>query len=192
MIAPTAPSDEQIGSKFAEMLPTLTHYLHRRLAGNASEAREEMVAEGVALAWQNYLSASRRGKEISAGNLAWFGAKNVLAGRCLAGACSMDALADGRRGPDIDSLAKTAPTGRGFYMVFGDRRWKWPVIDYVGPRMDWADFWRRLPSRDRRLLRMKADQMPQTQIAETLGITPARVCQLLSKLRRQWEQRGSA
>ena len=122
MIAPAASPDEQIRTQFTELMPNLTRYLHRRLAGNRPEAREEMVAEGVALAWTNYLSASRRGKELTAGNLAWSAAQNVLSGRRLAGTCSTDALADGRRGPSLDcAVASLERGGRGFYHVWADK-----------------------------------------------------------------------
>ena len=193
MIATSAPSDDEIRNTFIEMLPELSSRLSRRFGGRHPDLREEMVAEGVALSWQNFRNASRKGKQLTASNVCWAAGKAALSGRRLAGSCSTDALSNGHHGPDLDSaLASVERDGRGFYRTFGDRRWRWPIWCYVSAKLDWADFHGRLPQRDRLLLDLKLAGMPQTRIAAVFGVTPARVSQLLSELRRQWRQLGAA
>ncbi|KKL12298.1 hypothetical protein LCGC14_2537140 [marine sediment metagenome] len=193
MIAPIVPTDEQIRHRFVQMLSELSSRLSRRFAGQGVERREERVAEGVALSWQNFLNGSRRGKTLSASNLAWAAGKAVLSGRRLGGSCSVDALANGHRGPDLGHLLdKLEQDGKGIYVLIADRRTQWPVIEYVWPKLDMVEFRRRCAARDRLLMSLKMSGLAQTKIADVLGITPARVCQRLGELRRQWQQLGAA
>ena len=192
MIAPIAPSDDEIRSSFTAMLPELSSRLNRRFAGRHPDLREELVAEGIGLAWQNYVSASRRGKHLTPSNLSWAAGKAVSSGRRLGGSCSTDALANSHRGPDLGHLLdKLEEDGKGTYVLIADRRTRWPVIEYVWPKMDMEMFRRSCSDRDRLLMGMKMRGLPQTQIADVLAITPARISQRLSELRRQWHQLGA-
>ena len=57
---------------------------------------------------------------------------------------STDALAEGalarQRTPQHVSLEDVGEGCKAFCAVFGDRRWRWPVLDYVAPSMDWKQF----------------------------------------------------
>ena len=193
MIASIAPSDEEIRNRFIELLPEVSSRLSRRFAGQGMELREEHVAEGIAMAWQNFRNASRKGKDLTAGNLSWAAAKAVLSGRRLGGSCSVDALANGHRGPDLGHLLdKLEQDGKGIYVLIADRRGRWPVLEYVWPKLDMVEFRRRCTTRDRLLMSLKMCGLAQTKIADVLGVTPARVCQRLGELRRQWQQLGAA
>ena len=193
MIAPLAPSDAQIRDQFVSMLPELSSRLNHRFADQGVERREEHVAEAIALSWHNYLSACRKGKNLTASNLAWAAGKGVLAGRRLAGSNSTDALSQHHHGPEFSRLLDESDCGGdGFYKVFADRRWRWPIVDYVAARVDLAEFRRRCTSRARPLIDMKLAGIPQVEIAEALGVSAARVCQRLRELRRRWQQLGAA
>ena len=193
MIATSAPSDDEIRNKFIELLPELSSRLNRRFAGRHPELREELVAEGVALSWQNFLSASRKGKQLSPSNVAWAAGKAALSGRRLAGSCATDALSNGHHGPDLGhALDKLEQQGKSIYLLIADRRARWSVLDHVWPKMDMEMFRRRCAVRDRLLMSLKMSGLAQTKIAGLLGVTPARVCQRLGELRRQWQQLGAA
>ena len=190
MIAIATPSTEEIQREFEEMLPELSSRLHYRLFEHGPDRQAEFVAEGIALSWQAFLSARRRGKEITAGNLAWFAVRSVLSGRRLAGASSLDAMSDRplareRIGERVS--LHDLPDGTAFHRTWADRRWKWPILEYAMLSIDWTDFRKGLSDRDRVLLDLRLAGTRQKAIAEVLNVTPARICQRLVELRRKWE-----
>ena len=196
MIAIATPTDKQIQDEFREMLPELTSRLDCRFRGRSPDLRAENVAEAVALSWQMYLSARKRGKDVTAGNVAWYAIRQVLSGRKLAGTTNLDALSDTplareRIGPHV-SLFEIGEEDRVFYRVFGDRRWRWPIVDLVGSKMDLASLLDECDERDRRIIEMKLAGHRQTAIATELGVTPPAVCQRLRALRQRWDVRGVA
>ena len=72
MIAIAAPSDEDIQREFKEMLPELSSRLRYRFFEHGPDLQAEFMAEGIALAWQGFLSARHRGKTVTPGSLAWY------------------------------------------------------------------------------------------------------------------------
>jgi hypothetical protein len=121
----------------------------------------------------------------------------VDAGRKMGGArSSTDALAEGvlarQRTPQHVSLEDVGEGCKAFCAVFGDRRWRWPVLDYVAPSMDWKQFEGRCSQRDRQIIRMKKAGWPQTEIASRLGISPPAVNQRLGVLLTRWNEMTSA
>ena len=196
MIAVATPTDKQIQDEFREMLPELTSRLDCRFRGRSPDLRAENVAEAVALSWQMYLSARKRGKDVTAGNVAWYAVRQVLSGRKLAGTTNLDALSDTplareRIGTHV-SLSEVGDGEAAFYRVFGDRRWRWPIVDLVGSKMDLASLIDECDERDRRIIEMKLAGHRQTAIATELGVSPPAVCQRLRALRQRWDVRGVA
>jgi hypothetical protein len=196
MVALTKPSDAQIRREFEEMLPELSSRLRYRFFSNDPDLQEEHIAEAVALSWAAYLSARRRGREPSVGNLSWYCGHSVLSGRRLTGATSLDALAETRVARERNgvhvSLSEIGEDAQNFYRTFGDRRWRWPVVDIVGAKMDWQSFMSRFDQRDQRIVEMKLDGCPQIEIAAELDVSPAFVCQRLRAVRQRWDSRAVA
>ncbi len=89
MIAIAQPTDEEIRRKFKELLPELSSRLRHRFCQHEPDLRDEHIAEGIAISWQTYQSARRRGREPTAGNLAWYSGHCVLSGRRLMGVLSV-------------------------------------------------------------------------------------------------------
>ena len=192
MIAPAEPTDEQIQNEFRQLLPELLSRLRARFFNHRPDLVDEHTAEAVALSWQAYLSARRRGKEITAGNLAWFAIRSVLAGRKLAGASSLDALsstrlARERNGEHVSLSDFEDGSQQAFYLTFGDRRWRWPVVDVVGPKLDWSDFIARCDRRDRQICEMRLAGYTQTAIAAELGVSVPAICMRLRAMRQRWD-----
>jgi len=192
MIAPAGPTDEQIRTEFQQLLPELSSRLRSRFFSHGPDIEDEYTAEAVALSWQMYLSARRREKEITASNLAWFSIRTVLSGRRLAGASSLDALSDRplareRIGKHVSLSDFGDGSQQAFYQTFGDRRWRWPVVDIVGTKMDWRSFVTGCDHRDQRIVEMKLAGYAQTEIAAALGISPPAVCLRLRAMRRRWD-----
>jgi hypothetical protein len=189
MIAPNV-SLEGIQDQFVALLPELSSRLSVRFRYRNPEARAEAVAEAIGIAWAVYFSARKRGKDVTAGNLAHYAGRSVEAGRKLAGTATCDALSDTavsrqRIGTHV-SLEDIGEGSSTFCKVFGDRRWKWPVIDYVGPALDMQTFLANCSARDRVILKMKVAGHQQRQIAAKLGISPPAVNQRLRRLESRW------
>jgi hypothetical protein len=196
MVALTEPTDAEIRHEFETMLPELSSRFRYRFLSNGSDLQDERTAEAIALSWHTYQSARRRGREPSAGNLAWYSARCVLSGRRLTGSTSLDALAETRVareriGAHV-SLSEIGENAQNFYRVFGDRRCRWPVVDIVGTRLDWQAFLNRCDRRDQRIVEMKLNGHAQTEIAAELGVSPAFVSQRLRAVRQRWDSRAVA
>lgn len=197
MITTAEPTDTQIRREFEEILPELTSRLRYRFFSNDPDLQEEHTAEAIAISWGTYVSARRRGREPSAGNLAWYSIRCVLSGRRLTGATSLDAMsgtrvARERIGEHASLDDFEGDPQRAFYRVFGDRRWRWPVVDVVGAKLDWQSFISRCDRRDQRIVKMKLAGCPQTEIAADLGVSPPSVCLRLKALRRRWDTQAVA
>jgi hypothetical protein len=196
MVATSTPSDTQIRREFEAMLPELSSRFRCRFASNGPDLQHERTAEAIAFSWQMHLSARRRGREPSSGNLAWYATRCVLSGRRLAGATSLDALAETRvareRIGEHVSLSEIGENAQNFYRVFGDRRWRWPVIDIIATKLDWQAFLTCCDRRDQQIVEMKLAGCPQIEIAADLGVSPAFVSQRLRVIRERWDTRAVA
>ncbi|MBE3070798.1 MAG: sigma-70 family RNA polymerase sigma factor [Planctomycetes bacterium] len=73
--------------KFESLLESLKHLLFQYFRGLDAEAQEEAVAEGIAAAWENWVSLVARGREagVTVHNLAWYAAKHQRTGRHVGG-----------------------------------------------------------------------------------------------------------
>ena len=196
MISPNTPVLEDVRNEFTAFLPGLSGRLSRRFRHKNIEARAEAVAEGVAHAWVLFSSASQRGKSVTVGTLAFYSGRMVESGRKIAGNRSVDAMADTplsrqRVGRHV-SLDTPGLTHSAFYMTFGDRRWRWPVIDYVAPDIDMQAFLAGCSQRDQRVVEMKLAGYQQTEIAAELNVSPAAVNQWLQGMKKRWEATSAA
>ena len=196
MIAPNLPTLQAIQNEFAAFLPELSGRLSSRFRRGNPEAKEDAIAEGLGTAWLMFLSARMRSKTVTVGNLAFFAGRLVDSGRKVAGSSGTDALAEGalarRRMPEHLSLDALGEACFAFCIVFGDRRWRWPILDYVAPSLDWQEFEGRCSYRDRQIIRMRRAGWRQTEIASKLGISPPAVNQRLRSIRRRWQETSPA
>jgi predicted XRE-type DNA-binding protein len=189
MIANATPSDPQIRTEFEELLPELQSRFRHRFLGRGPDWAAECTAEGIAQSWQTFRSARQRGKWLNAACLAWAAIRAVLSGRLIAGCSSRDALwqtrlARQRKGVHVS--LHDLPDGTAFHRVWADRRWRWPILEYVAVSMDWTSFRKALCDRDKILLDLKLARVQQKDIAQVLGVTRARICQRLAELRGEW------
>ncbi|MCY2929839.1 MAG: hypothetical protein NTV86_10170 [Planctomycetota bacterium] len=114
----------------------------------------------------------------------------------MAGNSTVDALSDTRlsrqrvgRHVSLDSPGVAAAA---FFKTFGDRRWRWPVLDCVAPHLDLEAFLANCTARERRLVGMRLKGYRQTEIATRLHVTPPAVNQWLAGLRQRWEATSAA
>jgi hypothetical protein len=196
MIALALPTDQEIRQEFQNLAPELFSRFRVRFRYLGPEKQDDSTAEALAIAWQTFLAARRKGKHVAASTLVFYTAKSVLTGRRLAGSSSLDALSETplahqRIGRTV-SLNGVTDLSVGFYQVFGDRRWRWPVVEIVGAKVDFDDFTRQCSRRDCRLMELKAEGWSQVEIADRMGVSPPAICQRLVKLRKDWEMRATA
>jgi hypothetical protein len=196
MIAPNQPTAREIRDQFVAFLPELSSRLSNRFRFRNPEAKEDAIAEAVAFAWTMYLSVKTGGRTVTVGNLAFYAGRLVDSGRKVAGTTSTDALSDCKaarqKTPEhvsLDALGDACPP---FYAVFGDRRWRWPILDYVAPNLDWRQFETRCSRRDKQIIRLKRAGWRQTEIASRLGISPPAVNQRLRNLKCRWKEMSMA
>lgn len=191
MFASHAPSVEDLQNEFVSFLPELTSRFTMRFRRYSLEKRAEALAEAIALAWTNFVSARNRGKAVTIGTLAFYVGRLVASGRRMAGVATKDVMAPEARTsqghPRCVSMEQEGVSHVRFYRTFGDKSWKWPVLDYVAPLLDLESFLAGCDSRDRRIVAMKLQGHPQNTIASRLGISPPAVTQRLDRLHRQWE-----
>ena len=195
MIAPNLPSLEEVRREFVALLPGLASRLSTRFCYLDLEARAETTAEAVGLAWQTYVSARMKNKQVGIGTLAFYSGKSVTAGRKVAGATSLDALSAttvSRKRIGCHVSLDEEALGHGFYETFCDKRSRWPVVDYVAVRLDLKAFQARCSPRDRRIMKMMISGHPQTQIARRLKISPPAVNQRLRSLHSRWQAMSAA
>jgi len=197
MIATAEPTLEQICTEFRVLLPELSSRFRCRFLEHGPDLQSEYTAEAVAFAWAAYLSARRRGKHVTASNLAWYAIRSVVSGRRLAGTTSLDALSETREARE--RIGKHVGLGDfegnpqgSFYRVFGDRRGRWPIVDIVGTKMDWHSFISRFDRRDQKIIKLKLSGHSQVEIADEIGTSPAFICQRLRAVRRRWDSRAVA
>jgi len=193
MIALNVPAIEEVQQEFAAFLPELSSRLSCRFRRRDPEAKEDAVAEGVGTAWQMYRAARLSGKTVTVGSIAFFAGKSVDAGRKMAGSSGIDAMADGaparRKMPENVSLDDSCAA---FCVVFGDRRWKWPIVSYVAASMDWDQFASQCSRRDRQIIKLKRAGWQQREIAHRLKISPPAINQHLRRLWDRWQATSPA
>lgn len=196
MIAPNSPALEDVQNEFVTFLPELTSRLSYRFHRRNPEAREDAIAEALGASWQMFRSARLSGKMVTVGNLSFFAGRAVDSGRKVAGSSSVDALGEGalarQRTPEHVSLNALGDGCVAFCALFGDRRGRWSILDYIAPSLDWSQFERGCSRRDRQIIKMKRAGWLQTEIAARLGISPPAINQRIRNLRSRWEEMTAA
>ena len=190
MIAPASPSDEQIQAEFKRLLPELSSRLRYRFYENGPDLQAEYTAEGVALGWELFRSARRRGKMITAGNVGWYVIRAVLAGRRLAGSTSTDAMSV--RAQKAVGTTVSIDADNNIYELIVGRKTCWPIVDLVAAKVDWSEFMETCDDRDKTIVAARLQGHMQTEIAAELGVSPPAVSQRLQSLRERWAALSAA
>lgn len=181
MVAMNHAALQAARDEFTGLLSELTGRLSHRFRHIGPESRAEATAEGIAHAWILFLSARQRERQVTAGTLAFYAGRMVQAGRKAGGGSLVDALADTSitrqqvgRHVSLDSPGVSAA---GFFRTFGDRRWRWPVLDYVAPHIDLEAFLAGCTARERQVVGMRLKGYRKGEVAARLHVTPAAVSQ---------------
>jgi DNA-directed RNA polymerase specialized sigma24 family protein len=195
------PSHADVRASFTDHLPRIRKHARYALRHvGCREARDDLVAEAVALAWGHFAALAGRGKrpEEFVSTLALRCTQAVRAGRRLAGSDrardALSAVARARHGVAVVRLDDrvpapgTDPTGPGAEVLAAalaiDPRAR--VAEQAAFRIDFPAWRARLGRRDRAVLDALAAGDGTGAVAARFGISPARVSQLRAAFRWSW------
>ena len=178
---------------FIDMLPDIVHFARRLLQTLPPEVREDAIADVVANCTVAYARLVERGKE----NLAY---PTVLA--MYAVRRYRDGRRVGKRGNVRDVYDQHAQARGGFQVYHigcpRDQRHGWreqltedrrtPVADQAAFRVDFPDWLRTLPKRDRQIAEQLAEGDRTGEVAAEYGVSPSRVSQMRRALQESWEE----
>ena len=179
---------------FLAILPRIERHGRVCFRTRNYQDQQEAVAEMVALCWKWFLRLAEQGKDAThfPSVLATFAARAVYNGRRVAGTCkAKDALspvAQRRHGfavgrlPDVSTL-----NGNPLFDALHDNT-RSPVPDQGAFRFDFPAWLASLGARDRSIAQDMAQGHRTGELAETYGLSPARVSQLRRQFHRDWQK----
>ena len=187
---------EKAQKQFVEMVPEIQKIAGHTFKSLDPEARDEAVAETVALCWKNHLHCVAGHKPVGSSSLAYYATLSVKSGRSLCGQSSRDVLARrtqllGRA--SIQSLnaapcARTADAeGAGWWdrsEALVDRRvWERP-LERVRIKHDYGAFLAQdqVSDQEEEVFNLLAEGSRSGELAEQLRVSAPRVCQIKNSL----------
>ena len=150
---------------------------------NCEDSRQDAIQECVALAYKAFLSLLNQGRNPldHRSTLATFAARQVKSGRTLCSTGTTDVCSKGaelNRGiqfvpAHLDALVENTVT---------------PVEDQAAFRVDFPEWLLTHTERHRRMIDVMLTGERTDAIADSFGMSPARVSQLRSEFRTDWER----
>ena len=177
---------------FLKMLPAIMRHAKFAFRFMPPEPREEAVAEVVALSWAAFARLIERNKQHVAAPtaLARFAVARFRDGRHVTGRQSpkdaMSAIARYRKGFAIGQLDHFDREGGTWREVVVEDRRAGPA-EIAGCRIDFAAWLQLLPRRLRKIALTLAAGESTSEAARKFGVTAARISQLRSWLKENWE-----
>ncbi len=163
---------------FETILPEIKDRSRRHYSRCDPELRDERVQESLCQAWKLYDSAVRRGNyRFTPCTLAWYANRATDEGRKFAGGTIRTDALDAGRALSFDDLDEDGRSRIAEALV--QRRT--PVFDQARIRIDWPEFLRlELTERERDVVTKLAEGWRRSEIARHLGLSPARVTQIMA------------
>lgn len=194
---PATPDDDN--RRFLRFVPAVETHARITFRELPEIEKEEAVAEAVAAAFCNFVSAARRGKvnTLRAGNLARYATLHVKDGRHVGGhrESKCDVLSwraarhrrfavrrlHGAKDASFDCLSPNEhPVWR--RVLLEDRRTAVP--DQVAFRMDWSKFLSQQTDRTRQIIAALAAGHRRCEVAEMFRVTPPSITERMHRVRR--------
>jgi hypothetical protein len=180
-------------AKFLGLLPTIRRQARIAFRHEPSERREEMTAEVVANCWVAFVRLMKRGLDdaIYPTPLAQYAIKQVRAGRKVGGKLNCRDVSSGHC-----QVTKGVRVGRLDHYDANTDEWKEVLVEdrRAGPaetaccRIDFADWFRSLSRRNRRIASTLAQGETTTSVARQFGVSPGRISQIRRELREAWDR----
>lgn len=171
-----------IQTHFAQQLAALQRFARFHFRGYPPEARQEMIANVVALAWKFFHSLYRKGRADEPGILnscLRYAIKQVHCGRKVEGKNRSKDILDYRRSRKvrIDGCDLDGFVGRST-----------PVVDAVSFRVDVPDFLATLDDRQQRMAVDLATGMTTGEAAEKYGLSAGRISQFRKEFKQLFDE----
>lgn len=181
--------DRQLRVEFVAFLPDLKRVLRAKFRRLHPEARSERVSEAIAFAFGTWLTARRRGRDVNVYSLSHFAALAVSAGRRFAGGSWTNTrFAVGKRTRNASWAVSLDPQRRFADWLLEDRHCRWPVLDRVAFKLDWATFVSGQTHRTRRIIALLSQGYRRSEAAHLLGISRPCVTQRMCRAHAEWER----
>ncbi len=187
------PASRRRNDKFLSMLPEIRKQANFAFRRIRVEARDELIQEVIAQAYNLFVRLCQRRKSalVYATPLAQFAIRKVRAGRRLGSRSNRRDIMSGSavlaNGLRIERLD-------GFNQRIGD--WREALVEdrTAGPaqiaetRVDFADWLKTLPTRDRQLAEKLALGETTSSVAQMFRVSAARISQLRGELCANWHR----
>jgi len=175
------------------MLPTIRENARHRFCHFPREEREDLIAEAVALAFGMFVRLVERGKvELGyATPLAVYACRQVAVGRRLGSPLNVkdvtSTYCQRRKGVFVERLDRyDVQDGKWQEIVMEDRRTT--PADIAATRIDFSDWLRTLPQRQRRIAETLALGETTSRTARMFRISAGRVSQIRRELYDAWQE----
>ena len=175
------------------MLPTIQRIARQSFSHLDQEAKQEAVAEVVAVAFIMYVSLVRDGREAVAYAtvLAEFSLRRVRSGRLAATAQNIrdvsSLFCQLNKGITVEQLDRSDRDSGQWLEVLVEDKTAGPA-EIAASRIDVGDWMAALPKRDRRIAETLSIGETTGNAARKFRVSPGRVSQLRRELKDSWEQ----
>ena len=196
MIAParqkTSYNHDAVNEQFIRMLPRIRLMALHAFRNKYHELRYELVAEVVARAYAAYVRLAVQGRADLgyATPLALFSIKQVKSGRRLGGRLNSkdvsSAYAQMKRGIRLERLDRYHQRKAIWHEVIVEDKRSGPA-EIAAARIDFAAWLGTLGRRECRIAKTLATGETTSAAARKFGVSPSRISQLRSQLRRAWQ-----
>ena len=169
--------------QFVDMVPEIQCRARITFRHLNPEAKEEAVAEVLAMCWQNHMQCILRGKAVPASSLAHYATKSLKSGRALCGQNSTDVLAPRTKLRGRATVERLNVSADGWWdrsEALEDRRtWEQPY-ERVRIKHDYGAFLHRpeVTDQEREVFNLLAEGHRTGEIAGQLDVSAPRVCQI--------------
>jgi hypothetical protein len=180
---------------FLQLLPAVQTHAQIQFRALPPVHREEAIQEAVAFACVNYRLLAAQGKlhVVRPGTLATFAVNRARGGRHVGGRqeTAKDPLSQrcqqlhGVNVRSLNGLCRLSVASDWRQLVIADRNA--PIPDTAAFRIDFAEFLRRLPRRDRRIIRALIAGEQAFAVAQRYGLSAGRISQLRRRYERDWQ-----
>jgi len=179
-MASTGQGIQTAQQQFVHMVPEIQSRARLTFRHLDPEAKEEAVAEVLAMCWQNHMQCVLRAKAVPASSLAHYAMKSLKSGRALCGQSSTDVLAPRTK---LRGRATVERPDGGWWdrsEALEDRRtWEQPY-ERVRIKHDYGAFLHRpeVTDQEREVFNLLAEGHRTGEIAGKLDVSAPRVCQI--------------
>ncbi len=173
-----------------DVVPRLRSAIRIAVAHVGSEDTQELLQDGIVMAAKILTSATRKGKRVTAGNVAYYTLQHLRSGRRTVGYSSVDVLASGTQlngRSAVGSIHEEVP-------MSSETDETVPVSELLSRdeedpstkatrRLDWQEFYRTQDRNGRQLLTCIAEGQSPREIADQLKLTRLAVRERTDQLR---------